>query len=126
MAIANECQPYYTPGRDLTGTASGAITGKRCLAIGGNRNSDGTLNVAHATAAGAIVGVSSYDAASGEVVGILRGGVVPITAGGTIAAGARVEVGSTGKVVTLASGVAIGMCLTGATNNNDAMIALSI
>jgi hypothetical protein len=69
MAIANECQPYYTPGRDLTGTASGAITGKRCLAIGGNRNSDGTLNVAHATAAGAIVGVSSYDAASGEVVG---------------------------------------------------------
>jgi predicted RecA/RadA family phage recombinase len=84
MAIANECQPYYTPGRDLTGTASG------------------------------------------EVVGILRGGVVPITAGGTIAAGARVEVGSTGKVVTLASGVAIGMCLTGATNNNDAMIALSI
>jgi predicted RecA/RadA family phage recombinase len=126
MAIANECQPYYTPGRDVTGTASSAVTGKRLLDIAGNRNTDGTFNVAHCTAAAAPFGVAAYDAASGEQVGVIRGGIVPITAGGTIAYGARVEVATGGKVVTLASGVPVGKCLTAATNNNDAMIALSI
>ena len=44
------------------------------------------------------------DAASGELLGVARGGVVKVAAGGSISAGAQVEVGTAGKVVTLASG----------------------
>jgi hypothetical protein len=79
-----------------------------------------------ATAAGRVVGVARSDAASGELVTIARGGgrVVRVTAGGSIAAFAEVEVGSAGKAVTKSSGVAVGYALTAATNNTDAEISL--
>jgi hypothetical protein len=59
-------------------------------------------------------------------VGVIRAGIVPVTAGGTIAAGAQVEVGTNGQAVTLASGKAVGTCCDGATNGNDARIALGV
>lgn len=124
--MANEAIPFYEPGRRLTAQATANVTGKRFVNISANRQADGSLSVAHATAAGSVFGVAAYDAASGSKVGVLRGSgfVVPVTASGTIAAGARVEVGSNGQAVTLASGIAVGIAVTGATNGNDAQIAL--
>src|SRR5690348_12731980 len=89
----------YAPGDNITGEATATITAKTFLAISGNRTTGGNIAVAPATAAGRIVGVARSDAASGEVVSIARGGgrVVKVTAGGTIAAFAEVEVGSAGK-----------------------------
>jgi hypothetical protein len=82
--------------------------------------------VSTATAAGAIAGVAAYDAASGGRVAVIRGkGVIlPITAGAGITALAEVEVGTGGKVVTKASGVAVGRALETGTNNNPVMVDL--
>jgi hypothetical protein len=136
MAV-NECIPFYEPGRRITGQATAAITGKRFLAITGNRVSDGSLAltaatdggniaVAHATAAGRICGVSSYDAASGAKVGVHRGNstVVPVTAAATITAFQEVEVATGGMCTPKASGVAVGYALTGCASGADAQISL--
>src|SRR3982751_2557720 len=124
--MANELIAFKEPGADVTGQASADVIGKRCLAITGNMQTDGSLTVAHATAAGRIVGVAKYDALTGAKVGIIRGTnrVVPIKAAGNIAAFAEVEVGANGKVVTKASGVAIGYAETAATSGADARICL--
>lgn len=127
MASTTIANPsVYTPGQDITGEATGAITARRFLAISGNRASGGNIAVAHATAAGRVCGVAATDAASGELVTVVRGNsrVVKVAAGGTIAAFAEVEVGTAGKAVAKSSGVAVGYALTGATNNNDAEISL--
>lgn len=123
--MANENVGVYEPGRDITGRASASVTGKRFLKISGNRSS-GNISVAHADAAGRVCGVSKYDAASGEIVGVARGNsrVTHVTAGGNIAAFAEVEVGSNGQAVTKASGVAVGYAVTAATSGNDAEISL--
>ena len=123
--MANELVDIYKPGHDITGRASAGVTGKRFLAISGNR-SGGNIAVAHATAAGRICGVAKYDAASGDIVGIARGNarVVPVTAVGAIAAFAEVEVGANGRAATRTSGVAVGYALTAAADGADAEISL--
>ena len=123
--MANENVGVYEPGRNITGRASAAVTGKRFLAITGNR-SNGNIAVAHATAAGRVCGVSKYDAASGEIVGVIRGNsrVTHVTADGAIAAFAEVEVGTAGKAKALASGKAVGYALTAAADGADAEISL--
>lgn len=123
--MANENVGVYEPGRNITGRASAAVTGKRFLAITGNR-SNGNIAVAHATAAGRVCGVSKYDAASGEIVGVVRGNsrVTHVTADGAIAAFAEVEVGTAGKAKALASGKAVGYALTAAADGADAEISL--
>lgn len=114
----------YSPGGDVTAEATSAVTARRFLAISGNRASGGNLSVAHATAAGRIFGVAGTDAAQGDLVTVVRDGVVKVTAGGTIAAFAEVEVGTDGKAVTIASGTAVGYVLTGATADNPAEVSL--
>lgn len=123
--MANENVGVYEPGRDITGKASAAVTGKRFLKISGNR-SDGNIAVAHADAGGRVCGVSKYDAASGALVGVARGSsrVTFVAAGANIAAFAEVEVGSGGQAVTKASGVAVGYAVTAATSGGDAEISL--
>lgn len=124
--MANECIPFKEPGADVTGQASANVTGKRFLGITGNMQADGSLTVAHATAGTRAIGVAKYDAASGAKVGIIRGRgmVVPVTAGANITAGARVEVGTNGQAIPLASGVAVGYAETAATSGQDARICL--
>ncbi|WP_422748008.1 DUF2190 family protein [Mycobacterium sp. WMMD1722] len=116
----------YAPGADITAEATGAITARRFLAISGDRASGGNISVAHATAAGRVCGVAATDAASGELVTVVRGNsrVVKVTAGGSIAAFAEVEVGTAGRAVTQSSGIAVGYALTAASNNTDAEISL--
>jgi predicted RecA/RadA family phage recombinase len=67
--------------------------------------------------------VASYDIASGATGSIKRGGVLPVTAGGAITAGAEVEVGTSGQVITLASGKAVGIAVETGSNGVDCMIA---
>lgn len=123
--MANENVGVYEPGRDITGRATAAVTGKRFLKISGNR-SNGNIAVAHADAAGRVCGVSKYDAASGAIVGVARGNsrVTHVTADGAIAAFAEVEVGATGKAKTKTAGIAVGYALTAAADGADAEISL--
>lgn len=121
--MANECTPLFRPGRDITGLTTGAVTGKTFVDVSATRGADGMIKVATAAAGAKAFGVAKYDAASGALVGILRGGVVPVTAGGTIAFGAEVEVGTAGKAITLASGKAVGKAVEAGTNGNDIQIA---
>lgn len=114
----------YSPGGDITAEATAAVTARRLVAISGNRASGGNLSVAHAAAGARAFGVAKHDAATGELVGIARDGVVLVTAGGSIAAGAEVEVGSAGRVVTATTGKVVGYAVTGAATNADAEIAL--
>lgn len=123
--MANENVGVYEPGRDITGRATAAVTGKRFLKISGNR-SNGNIAVAHADAAGRVCGVSKYDAASGAIVGVARGNsrVTHVTADGAIAAFAEVEVGAAGKAKTKTAGIAVGYALTAAADGADAEISL--
>jgi len=122
---ANENVGVYEPGRDLTVHATAAITGKRFVKVSGNRV-DGNIAVAHADAGGRAMGVSKYDAPSGGKLGVHRGNsrVTFVRAGGAIAAGAEVEVGTAGQAITKASGVAVGYAVTGAASGADAEISL--
>ncbi|AHJ86290.1 hypothetical protein 32HC_12 [Mycobacterium phage 32HC] len=123
--MANENVGVYEPGRDISGRASAAVTGKRFLKISGNRNG-GNIAVAHADAGGRVCGVSKYDAASGAIVGVARGNsrVTHVTASGALAAFDEVQVGTNGTAVKLDAGVAVGYALTAATNGGDAEISL--
>lgn len=147
----NECIPFIDgPVTQLTGLATANITGKRLVAPSANRESgpglasDGTtgvnIKVAHASANGPAIGVAAYDIASGARGPIICDGVVPITADGSISAGAQVSVGSSGKVkaaVALAQAgtspyavtdgsVVIGIALTAAADGDDAEILLTL
>lgn len=133
---ANEALRFKKPGEDLTGKATAAVTGKRFLGISANRTGGGAgglstdlanvYSVAHATAAGVVIGVSAHDAASGSLVGVLSGGIVPVTAGATITAGQRIEVGTNGQAIPLAAGIAVGVAMTGAASGADAEIKLFV
>lgn len=125
--MANECTPLFRPGADVTCLTTGAVTGKTFVDISATRDAtEGLIKVATATAAGLSFGVAAYDAASGARVPVVRGkgSIVPVTAGGTIAFGAEVEIGSSGKAVTIASGKARGRAVEAGTNGNDVMIEL--
>lgn len=120
---ANECLPLYDPGATITAAVTAAVTGKRCVAISGgfqsgpglsNTGEGGNIQVAHAAAAGRIFGVAAYDQPTvGAKVPVERGAgkVLPITAGAAIAAGAEVEVGANGQVVTKAAGIPVGVAV---------------
>lgn len=127
--MANTCIPLYDDGDELTAiVGSGGVTGKTFVDISAALNpaTGAPVTVVTATAAGLSLGVAVYDAAAGGIVGVLasKGLVLPVTAGGTIAAGAEVEVGSGGKAVTIASGKARGRALSAGTSNNDVFIQL--
>lgn len=128
--MANEAISYYEPGTNLTAVATAPVTGRRFLAISGDRSttslSAGNVSVAPAAAAGRTCGVAAYNAATGELVGVLRGNsrVVPVDAGGAIAAFAEVEVGAAGVAVTKAAGVAVGYVITSAASNGIAQVSL--
>lgn len=126
--MANESIPVFRPGGDLSATASGAVTGKTFVNITAGYNlATGTVPVvATATAAGLSLGVASQDAASGALFHVIAtpGVILPVTAGGTIALGAEVEVGTSGRAVTLASGKARGRALSAGTSGSDVLVQL--
>jgi len=125
--MANECAPLFRPGQNVTGLATADITGKRFVGISASRDSaTGLIKVAHATAGAKAFGVAAADIKEDQIGTVIRGGIVPVTAGGSCSAGAEVEVGSDGKAVALKSGVAVGHAVEDGTNGNDVMIALDL
>lgn len=123
--MANENIGIYEPGRNLSVRCTAAVVGKRFVKISGDRV-NGNIAAAHADAAGRVLGVSGRDAATGELVNVLRGNsrVCAVTAGAAITAFAEVEVGTDGKAIPKASGVAVGYAVTGAASGADAEISL--
>lgn len=133
---ANLATPFYDPGRDITGFCTAAVIGKRFLKISGNRTSGpspvsdavdgGNIHVAHADAAGRIIGVAGYDAAINKLVLVRRGNslVIPVLAAAPIAAFQEVEVGANGQAVPLAAGKAVGFAYSAAGAAEDAQICL--
>jgi hypothetical protein len=120
--------PYFDDGDNLTCYLTANVTGKTLVDVSGNLYSDNTISVATCAAGAKALGVAEYDGTTGQWMGVVRKGVVPITAtNATIAAGAEVEVGAGGCVQTWGGTIGtrpIGKCLTACAANADAMIAL--
>lgn len=125
--MSNECTPLYKPGHEITCLTTTAVLGKRFVNITANRDagSGGLIKVGTPAAAGKVFGVAAADAASGSRVLVIRVGVLPVTAAGSITAGSDVEVTATGAVVTLASGTRVGKAIENGTTGVDVMVALT-
>ncbi len=83
----------YAPGDRVTYAASAAITGGQLVTISGN----GTVSP---TSGGAdeVEGVATRDAATGQLVTVVSGGIPPLTASAAIGAGGRVMPAASGAV----------------------------
>lgn len=129
MPYTNLKYPLFEGGDRLSTKATAAVTGGRFLAPGGLTAGPGLttstnptmINVAHAAAGAAALGIAEHDQAIGEEGITLCGSgmIVPATAGAAIAAGAQVEVGTVGKAITRATGIAVGIALMAAAADND-------
>lgn len=85
--------PIFKPGREFTLTTSADVTGGKCLVISGQET------VAHSGgASAAFVGIAAFDAKSGDIVGVTRGGVHELTASGTINDGDPIMTAASGAV----------------------------
>ena len=126
--MANETKPLFRPGVEVTAQATADVTGKRFVGVSATRDTTtGLVKVAPGTGAAKPFGVAASDFKSGQAGLVQRGGILFVTSGGAINAGAQVEVGSGGKAVTLASGVAVGLALeTVAGADLDVLVALDI
>jgi hypothetical protein len=139
--MANDAIPTLRPGADFTAQVTAAVTGKRFVKISADRSSGPGLaataegsnyKVAPCGAGQAAIGVAKYDQATvGGKVGVIREGVVPVTAGGTITAGAYVMSDATGQAVAWTSAASeanakLGVAMSGATAGNDCEVALQL
>jgi hypothetical protein len=125
----NAAHVVHDPGKNYTGFASAvAVRGKRFLtAKAGGRPT--RPFVGEATATSAVVGVSKYDADANDEVGVLTGGLVEMTAGGTVAAGDRLKSDAEGraiKTVTQATDPYNAIAYTDATVGNSVYVQLSL
>jgi hypothetical protein len=140
--MANDMVPTLRPGEDATGQATAAVTGKRFVRISGARTArfnvlpttaDGNnYKVAPAAAGGMVFGVAKYDQPNvGGKVGIAREGIVVVTAGSALTAGAFVMSDGTGQAVPWSSAASeanfrCGYAVDDAAGGADAEIALLI
>lgn len=86
--------PKFTPGQDITPTASAPVTAGRLVTVSGDNS------VALSQAGDISLGVACRDAAVNDRLPVTRGGVQNLTAEGAIAAGDRVAAADDGKVET--------------------------
>lgn len=109
---SNVCIPKYLPGSEVTvvNDSGSTIAGKRCVQIVGV-HANGNIQVKLADAGEKIDGVLKWDLVddNGATKGAIHSeGYLPIHSGAAVTAGAEVEVDATGRVIDLATGVAIG------------------
>jgi|SRR6187431_351122 len=134
--MANDCIPYRKPGEDIPFHASAAVTGKRFVKISGNRQSGPGLSataegsnyqMAQAVAGDRAAGVAAWDVPINGKGNCIQQGIVPVTSGAAIAAGAEVQSDANGKAITLAAGKSLGICMTGVGGADlDAEIQLNL
>ncbi len=108
----------------ITFTADAAITAGQVVYVSGDRLVTPTSGVSKA-----VIGVAAHDAADTEKVLVLVGGVVKVTAGGTIAAGGLVTSAADGEVAAIASGTfdqMIGRALTGGGDGDTIEVRLGV
>lgn len=142
--MANECMPVYDPGAAVTAHADAAITGKQCVRVsaakqagsdltpgGADQTGGGNVRVDQTFTAGTAVptfGIADRDAALGNKVGVLRGGVLPVTCGAAVTAGTRVMPDATGRAIPYAAGAGpdiaavLGLALTTTTGAGQEVI----
>lgn len=99
--MAGECIPFHEPGKAVTCHANVTIGGRRLCRVVGTRV-DGTPRIGLPAAAGAqAFGVTAWDAAAGEKVGVYAtpGIILPIIAGAAIVADTPLMVDVNGAVV---------------------------
>lgn len=121
--------PYFDDGDNVTGYCTANVVGKTFLAISGNLYTDNTFSVATCPANAKPFGVAEYDASTGQWIGIVRKGIVPVTCGaaGSLTAGQEVMSDASGNAIAWDTTVGhrpAGMVCTAATPGQDAMIAL--
>ncbi|WP_053207940.1 capsid cement protein [Jiangella muralis] len=121
--MANDAIPLYAPGSDLTCKAASNVTGKRLVKVSGNGS--GNVLVAHSGAGEAAFGVAGWDVATGQLVNVLREGVLPVTAGTNLTAGAVVQAGAAGVVVAVSTGIPIGTVVFDVASGADAFVAFN-
>ncbi len=126
--MAHESVPYYFPGQNITGQADDDLTGCRFVAITDDMTADpeglsdsavgGTVVIGKPSAGGKVLGVLVADLPEDGFGMVHVGGVVPVEVASAISAFDTVEVDNTGKVKTQASGVGVGICLSGTATGN--------
>ena len=122
----NVCVPLYDAGKNVTGKVTTTVIGKRFIKLTTNAGKGNPFNVGPATAAVKPFGVAAYDAPVGDLVPIVKGGIVPVKAVGAIVCGAEVEVAAAGAVSTTSAGIAVGVCVYDAADTTDALIDLYV
>lgn len=107
----DEAIAYYDSGEDLSCYANGAeVTGKRFVKVNGVKRVGsqalatdmlgGNIPVGLCTAGAKAIGVSSYTAATGAQLPVMRGHkVVPVESGAALTAGNKVMSDSTGRAI---------------------------
>ncbi|AMJ45132.1 hypothetical protein [Corynebacterium stationis] len=121
----NQLQDIYNPGTDLTAVADEEITGRRFTRYAGAMHGSNIV-VATATAGSATSGVSKFDAAANDLVGIARGAsrIVTIDTETALQPGDAVEVGNNGKATSHTDGIIVGYAVDIAEANDIAKISL--
>lgn len=102
----------YTPLLTLTVVAAADILGNRFVNSAGH----------YPTAAHKGLGVNLFDDLSGNALSVIASGTAIGTAGAAIAQDVEVEIGTNGKVVTLAAGVAVGLAMELAGADGDLLL----
>jgi hypothetical protein len=108
--------------------ASSTSVLKLTVTAGASLTAGRAVNVAGTVPAGAAnsLGIVDTDAASGDNVAVTVLGTAIATAGAPITAGALLEVGTAGKLVTRSAGAIVGRALTAAGADNDQIEVLLI
>jgi predicted RecA/RadA family phage recombinase len=117
--MANDCIKFKEDGDHITCEADAApVTGKRFVYVSGTRTStfqatgqgaglvaDASVDKSNvyrvkqvATLGQRGLGVAAFDAASGQMVNVIRTGIVPVTAGAAITAGQELMNDTQGRV----------------------------
>jgi hypothetical protein len=117
--------PYvYEPGNEITAEATAAVTERQLVAVSASRTAGGNVSVAPAGAGARALGAAAWNASTGQLVRIARGGVLKVIAGGAITAGDPIAVGAGGTAVTATgSAVVVGHAINGAANGAVAEVA---
>ena len=100
---------YQQAWKHITVVPAVNFDGKRYTFANVNSDGKGITAAAGEVAIGVIQEPNNID----EPAQVMAQGVSFIILGGTVAAGAQVEVGADGKAIALATGVPVGICLVG-------------
>ncbi len=122
--MPNETKPLFRPAASITGRATSSVTGSRFVDL--TAAYDGVFPIAHCGQGAKPLGVASADIATGKLGAILRDGIVPVTAGATVAVGQSVQSDAQGRAVPETTGPHAGYAVSNGTTGLPVYVALSI